>query len=45
MWVNLCDLDYLEAVVDASPLRAGKLMPGTHTPIVPAGGVPGRRAA
>ena len=34
MWVNLCDLDYLEAVVDASPLRAGKLMPGTHTPIV-----------
>jgi SAM-dependent methyltransferase len=34
MWVNLCQLDYLEAVVDASPLRAGKLMPGTHTPIV-----------
>jgi novobiocin biosynthesis protein NovU/D-mycarose 3-C-methyltransferase len=34
MWVNLCGLDYLEAVVDASPLRAGKLMPGTHTPIV-----------
>jgi methylation protein EvaC len=27
-------MDYLEAVVDASPLRAGKLMPGTHTPIV-----------
>ena len=34
MWVNLCGLDYLEAMVDASPLRAGKLMPGTHTPIV-----------
>ena len=34
MWVNLCDMSYLEAVVDASPLRAGKLMPGTHTPIV-----------
>jgi C-methyltransferase C-terminal domain len=34
MWVNLCDMTYLEAVVDASPLRAGKLMPGTHTPIV-----------
>jgi SAM-dependent methyltransferase len=34
MWVNLCGLDYLEAVVDASPLRAGKLMPGTHTPIL-----------
>jgi hypothetical protein len=35
MWVNACDMAYLEAVVDASPLRAGKLMPGTHTPIVP----------
>jgi SAM-dependent methyltransferase len=34
MWVNACDMDYLEAVVDASPLRAGKLMPGTHTPII-----------
>ncbi len=34
MWVNACEMDYLEAVVDASPLRAGKLMPGTHTPIV-----------
>jgi SAM-dependent methyltransferase len=34
MWVNACDMDYLEAVVDASPLRHGKLMPGTHTPIV-----------
>jgi novobiocin biosynthesis protein NovU/D-mycarose 3-C-methyltransferase len=34
MWVNACDMSYLEAVVDASPLRAGKLMPGTHTPIV-----------
>jgi len=34
MWVNACGLDFLEAVVDASPLRAGKLMPGTHTPIV-----------
>lgn len=34
MWVNACRMDYLEAVVDASPLRAGKLMPGTHTPIV-----------
>ena len=35
MWVNACKMDYLGAVVDASPLRAGKLMPGTHTPIVP----------
>jgi SAM-dependent methyltransferase len=34
MWVNACHMDYLEAVVDASPLRQGKLMPGTHTPIV-----------
>jgi SAM-dependent methyltransferase len=34
MWVNACEMDYLGAVVDASPLRAGKLMPGTHTPIV-----------
>lgn len=35
LWVNACRLDYLEAMVDASPLRAGRLMPGTHTPIVP----------
>jgi novobiocin biosynthesis protein NovU/D-mycarose 3-C-methyltransferase len=34
MWVNACGMTYLDAVVDASPLRAGKLMPGTHTPIV-----------
>jgi SAM-dependent methyltransferase len=34
MWVNLCDMTYLGGMVDASPLRAGKLMPGTHTPIV-----------
>jgi hypothetical protein len=34
MWVNACEMSYLEAMVDASPLRAGKLMPGTHTPIV-----------
>lgn len=34
MWLNACEMDYLEAVVDASPLRHGKLMPGTHTPIV-----------
>jgi SAM-dependent methyltransferase len=34
MWVNACKMDYLKAVVDASPLRSGKLMPGTHTPIV-----------
>jgi C-methyltransferase C-terminal domain len=34
MWVNACEMTYLGGVVDASPLRAGKLMPGTHTPIV-----------
>ncbi len=34
MWLNACKMDYLEAVVDASPLRAGRLMPGIHTPIV-----------
>lgn len=34
MWVNVCEMDYLERMVDASPLRYGKLMPGTHTPIV-----------
>jgi SAM-dependent methyltransferase len=34
MWVNACKMRYLGAVVDSSPLRAGKLMPGTHTPIV-----------
>ena len=34
MWVNACGMTYLEGMVDASPLRAGKLMPGTHTPIV-----------
>jgi hypothetical protein len=34
MWVNACGMNYLGAIVDASPLRAGKFMPGTHTPIV-----------
>lgn len=34
MWVNACQMNYLGGVVDASPLRAGKFMPGTHTPIV-----------
>lgn len=33
MWVNACGLDYMVGMVDASPLRAGKIMPGTHTPI------------
>jgi SAM-dependent methyltransferase len=34
MWVNACGMDYLGGMVDGSPLRAGRLMPGTHTPIV-----------
>ena len=34
MWLNACRMDYLEAMVDISPLRAGSLMPGIHTPIV-----------
>ncbi|MCL5407134.1 MAG: class I SAM-dependent methyltransferase [Patescibacteria group bacterium] len=34
MWVNACKMTYLEKIVDASPLRSGRLMPGTHTPIV-----------
>lgn len=34
MWVNACSMNYLGGVVDASPLRAGKLMPGIHTPIL-----------
>jgi len=34
MWLNACNMDYLEYIVDESPLRAGKLMPGVHTPIV-----------
>lgn len=34
LWVNACKMNYLDKMVDASPLRAGKLMPGTHTPIV-----------
>jgi hypothetical protein len=34
MWLNACNMDYLEYIVDESPLRAGKLMPGVHTRIV-----------
>ena len=34
MWVNVCEMDYLEALVDASPLRFRQTDPGTHTPIV-----------
>ncbi|MBL6945301.1 MAG: class I SAM-dependent methyltransferase [Rhodospirillales bacterium] len=35
MWFNACGMDYVEKVIDASQLRAGRLMPGLHQPIVP----------
>ncbi len=33
--LNYCNLDkkYLDYIVDVSPLRSGKLMPGVHIPI------------
>lgn len=34
MWFNAANMNYLQYVVDSSPLRAGKFMPGTHNPIV-----------
>ena len=34
MWLNACKLDFVEFVVDASPLRYGKFMPGVHSPII-----------
>lgn len=35
--LNYCNIgkDYLDYVVDSSPLRIGKLMPGVHIPIYP----------
>jgi novobiocin biosynthesis protein NovU/D-mycarose 3-C-methyltransferase len=33
LWVNACAMNYLEAIADSSPLRAGRFMPGVHTPI------------
>ncbi|RAU22252.1 hypothetical protein CU669_08990 [Paramagnetospirillum kuznetsovii] len=34
MWLNAANLDFVRKVVDSSPLRVGKLMPGLHQPIV-----------
>lgn len=34
MWLNICELDFVDKVLDASPLRYGKYIPGTNTPIV-----------
>jgi novobiocin biosynthesis protein NovU/D-mycarose 3-C-methyltransferase len=34
LWLSACRMHYVERVVDASPLRAGTLMPGTHQRVV-----------
>jgi len=34
LWLSACRMDYIERVVDSSPLRAGTLMPGTHQKVV-----------
>lgn len=34
MWANACDMHYLEYIVDASPLRHDRFLPGIGTPIV-----------
>ena len=34
MWLNICELRNIKFMIDASPFRYGKLMPGTHTPII-----------
>lgn len=34
MWIKVANLDFIEKVVDSSPLRAGHFMPGTSIPIV-----------
>lgn len=34
MWLNACNMDYVEAIADNSPLRYGKYMPGLPIPVV-----------
>jgi methylation protein EvaC len=34
MWINVAQIDFIEKVVDASPLRANHFMPGSNIPIV-----------
>jgi novobiocin biosynthesis protein NovU/D-mycarose 3-C-methyltransferase len=34
MWMNACDLGFIEKIVDSSPLRANHFVPGVRTPIV-----------
>lgn len=33
MWIHAANLDFIQYVVDASPLRAGHFMPGSNIPI------------
>lgn len=33
LWINACNMNYLGGVIDSSPLRAGKFVPGTKTEI------------
>jgi SAM-dependent methyltransferase len=33
LWINACEMNYLNGVADSSPLRAGKFVPGTKTEI------------
>ena len=35
MWLNVAELEFIEMIVDASPLRYNHFLPGTNTPIVP----------
>lgn len=34
MWIKVARLDFIERVIDSSPLRAGHFMPGSSIPIV-----------
>lgn len=34
MWANACGFDAFEALVDASPLRYGRYLPGVATPVI-----------
>ena len=35
LWLSACKMNYIERIVDSSPLRIGTLLPGTHQPVVP----------
>ena len=34
LWLSACKMTYVERIADASPLRAGTLLPGTHQKVV-----------